>query len=210
MRKRLYHYRNLFFLGFIFVGLIMAGNVIWQAGISRSSSSAFEVIWRKIDGPRVKSADQAVVDFGIVHKVMKHYACNEFEEFFNYYRIMYTSNHTWLSFAKHGIQRGRSRLSDIDCSTEVLVLGYSEPSLRWARFMGITLLPEKEAYQLARLHDTYGDKITLEERTLWRKIAFIEVRVGKYLLLTIWYHDEGRLWLLTLMDAEEVKSIHGL
>ncbi|MFN4033769.1 MAG: hypothetical protein ACK4ME_09190 [Fimbriimonadales bacterium] len=209
MRGRFYNYRNLLFLGFIVVGLIMAGGVIWQASRSKPSPSAFEAIWMRFDGPRVRSADQATVDFSIVQKVLKHYSCNEFEEFFKYYRIMYTSKHRFISSAKRGIQRGRARLSDIDCSTEVLVLGYSEPSLRWARFMGIILLPEKESHQLAHLHDTYRDKITQAERALWKKIAFIEVRVGRYLLLTIWYHDGTRLWLLDFMDAEEVKRGQG-
>ncbi|MFN3690013.1 MAG: hypothetical protein ACK4UU_03710, partial [Fimbriimonadales bacterium] len=204
MQERIYKYKNLLFLGLVVVGLIIAGGVIWQTSRSKPSPSALEAVWKRFDGPRVRSTDQAAVDFSVVQKVMKHYSCNEFEEFFKYYRIMYTSNHKLISSAKRGIQRGRARLSDIDCSTEVLVLGYSEPSLRWARFMGIMLLSDKDSYQLARLHDTYGDTITEAERALWEKIAFIEVRVGRYLLLTIWYHDGDRLWLLDFMDAEEV------
>lgn len=208
--RELHNYRTLLFVWLMVIGLITLVLIIWQANRSKPPQSAFEVIWARLGEHRVRAVDQATIDFGVVHKVMKHYCCREFEEFFKYHKIMYGLSPKHVSSAKRLIQRGRDHLlPDVDCSTEVRVLGYSNPNLGWARFMGIMLLPDRESYQLARLHDTYGYMITPAERAIWKKVAFIEVSIGNHILITIWYHDGTRFWLLSWQDREEVERDMG-
>lgn len=201
MSKRFHGCKKLFWGILVAMGLIVGGLILWQAINRKPLSSSFESVWMKLDGPRLRATKQAAIDFDTVYKVMKHYACKEFEQFFDYkMSILGLSD-----LEKRGIQRGRDRLLDVDCMTGIRVNGYSEPQLRWARFIGITLLPDKEAEQLARLCDIYGDTISPEEEAIWKRVAFIEVLLGKHELLTVWYHDGTRLWLVSFMGREEVE-----
>lgn len=218
MRKRFHDYAKLFWGIFATMWLIVGGLIFWQINNRRPLSSSFESVWARLGTPRIRAVDQATIDFATVYKVMKHYACREFEKFFEYKMSIPNPRPHGVQqgrgrlsdIERRALQQGRNKLSDVDCTSAVLVSGYSEPPLRWARFIGITLLPDKEAKQLAHLHDTYGDTISPEEKAIWKRVAFIVVLLGKHTLLTVWYHDGNRWWLVTFMDVEEVKQDLGI
>jgi len=204
MKKKFIERKSFFFYGCIIViGLLIATKIMWQPDRSKSQPSAFEAVWAKFSDLRIGATEQAAVDFSVVHNVMYHYACKNLDKFFEFYSPPYSS----LS-GRHAIQKARERtMPDVDCSTEVRVLGYSTPPVRFARFIAISTLPDKEAKQFADIVDAAGGVITSRERHLWKKLAFIEVSIGKHTLLTVWYHDGSDLCLTSFMGKQEVEEL---
>lgn len=202
MKKVSCNRRTLLYGGF-FVSALVMGGIVWHAYTSKNCPSAFKDIWSRFDGPRLRPEEQARVEFDFVRTVMHYYACKDFDNFFKYYRISLTESG---ELKRRSIQRARDHsMPDVSCSTEIHVLGYSTPPVSFVRYMGIMLLPDKEAKQLADLVDAGGGTITSAERALWKKAAFIEVQVGNHVLLTMWYRDGSRWWLLSFMDRKEIE-----
>jgi len=203
MRETFAKYKRIFCGCIIGVGVLVVAGTMWYASRSKSQPSVFEAVWSKSNDLRVGISEQAAVDFTVVQDVMRYYACEDFDKFFEYY--LPPRGESAERIAKHGIQKARKRtMPDVDCSTAVHVLGYSTPPVEFVR-LTIALSPlDTEVKRLVKLVDASG--VTQEERHLWKKFAFIEVSIGRYTLLTVWYHDNSRLWLINFMDKQEAEE----
>lgn len=195
--------RILFYGCAVLIGSVLIAWMVWQYSKDKIQLSAFETVWAKSNDLRIRASEQAVVDFNVVRTVMRYYACRDFDRFFD--NIFFTDARLESATRRATLRVRERKMPDVDCSTEIRVLGYSAPPVRFVRLIAMMNLPDEEAKQLANLIDMVEGEIHPREHEIWKKFAFVEVSIGQYILLTVWYYDGSRSWLTTFMERQDAE-----